>query len=101
MLAHITGTVFGVSHRGGTTTGSTPRQWAVNDVKIMVQHGNEADLVQVSYDAMPRDGYPAPTPPVLHEVVDVLVNVSTYRDEPSARFVADWDPALVPTLASV
>lgn len=101
MLARITGTVFGIAHRGGPGSGATPRPWAVNDVKVLVQHGTEADLVTVSFDAMPRDNTPAPIPPVLGEVVDLLVSISTYRDEPSARYVEAWDDSNVPFLSQV
>lgn len=98
MHARITGTVFGLTKRGGTSKASG-NTYSMAIAKVLVQHGNEASLVEVTVDLLADD---APLHlPTSGEVVDLLVQVSTYRDAPSFRFVCGWDDAKVPALGGV
>lgn len=99
MLARIVGTVFGRAIRQGTSRGDSPRAYKLVDLKVLVQHDDEADLVTVTVDLLSDD---APLQlPVNGEVVDLLVRVGTYRDAPSARYISGWDDAKVPALGGV
>lgn len=98
MNARITGTVFGIARRNGTSR-ATSNPYSIATLKVLVQHGDQASLVEVTVDLLGDD---APLHlPVNGEVVDLLVVVSVYRDAPSFRYVSAWDDALVPALGGV
>lgn len=99
MLARILGTVFGRTVRQGQTRGDNPRPYKLLDLKVLVQHGEEAELVTVTVDLLSEDS--PLTVPVSGEVVDLLVRVGTYRDAPNARYVSAWDDTKVPALGGV
>lgn len=97
----VTGVVTDVSAPRSGNAKQTGNPWASTDVTVLVAGQS---TVVFNYD------HTAPLPSgallrfVPFEVVDLLVDVGVYRDEPSLRYAGSWDEdkseAIILALAS-
>lgn len=89
MIARVTGAVLGTEVFRGTAR-TTGQPFAIHTAIVLV---GERDTVRVGYE-------PSEWSPRRGDVVDLLVRIGVYRNEPDVRFAGSWTDTLDDAVAA-